>query len=56
MRSPDLAYRGEHIQAVRYQTPQAVLVPVDWYERACHALGEEVRLPAVDEDSDDTSR
>jgi hypothetical protein len=45
-------YGGEHIQAVRYQDAQAVIVPVDWYERACRALGEQERLPAVDEESD----
>jgi hypothetical protein len=45
-------YGGEHIQAVRYQDAQAVIVPVDWYERACRVLGEQERLPAVDEQSD----
>ncbi len=42
-------YGREHIQAVRYRDAQAVIVPVDWYERACRALGEDGRLPAVDE-------
>jgi hypothetical protein len=44
-------YGGEHIQAVRYHDPQAVIVPVDWYEKACRALGEEERLPPVDDDA-----
>ncbi|TDC24480.1 hypothetical protein E1265_09590 [Streptomyces sp. 8K308] len=44
-------YGREHIQAVRYQEAQAVIVPVDWYERACRAMDEEGRLPALDDDS-----
>ncbi len=44
-------YGREHIEAVRYQEAQAVIVPVDWYEKACRALGEENRLPAVEEGS-----
>ncbi|WP_311630582.1 hypothetical protein [Streptomyces boetiae] len=46
-------YGHEHIQAVRYQDAQAVIVPVDWYENACRALGEESRLPAVDDETVD---
>ncbi|WP_129840399.1 hypothetical protein [Streptomyces sp. RFCAC02] len=46
-------YGREHIQAVRYQEAQAVIVPVDWYEKACRAMGEERRLPAVDDPSGD---
>ncbi|WP_159001324.1 hypothetical protein [Streptomyces sp. SBT349] len=49
-------YGREHIQAVRYQDPQAVIVPVDWYEQACRAMGEEVRLPTGDDDPDSTPR
>jgi prevent-host-death family protein len=26
--------RGEHIEIRRYDTPAAVIVPVEWYERA----------------------
>ncbi|WP_159000888.1 hypothetical protein [Streptomyces sp. SBT349] len=49
-------YGREHIQAVRYQDPQAVIVPVDWYEQACRAMGEEARLPTGDDDPDSTPR
>ncbi|TDC24472.1 hypothetical protein E1265_09530 [Streptomyces sp. 8K308] len=44
-------YGREHIQAVRYQEAQAVIVPVEWYENACRALEEEGRLPAVEDDT-----
>ncbi|MFJ4777392.1 hypothetical protein [Streptomyces sp. NPDC088762] len=39
-----VAYGAEHIQVMRYKEAQAVVVPVEWYERACRALGEESRL------------
>ena len=32
--------RGEHVQIKRYHENTAVIVPVDWYARACVALGE----------------
>jgi antitoxin (DNA-binding transcriptional repressor) of toxin-antitoxin stability system len=34
--------RGEHVQIRRYSTPTAVVVPPDWFKRACDALGEPV--------------
>jgi prevent-host-death family protein len=30
----DAVFNGEHIEITRHGTPVAVLVPVDWYERA----------------------
>ncbi|MGW6704765.1 hypothetical protein ACWGDE_07720 [Streptomyces sp. NPDC054956] len=39
-----VAYGGEHIRVMRYKQAQAVVVDVEWYERACRALGEESRL------------
>lgn len=27
-------YHGEHVEILRYKTPEAVIVPKDWYERA----------------------
>lgn len=31
--------QGEHLTILRYDTPTAVIVPVDWYERALAVLG-----------------
>lgn len=39
-----IAYAKEHIRVWRFKDVQAVLVPEDWYERACAALGEEERI------------
>lgn len=33
-------HHGEHVEIIRYTKPDAVLVPVEWYERAKAALGE----------------
>ncbi|MGD6742965.1 hypothetical protein ACOKM3_14105 [Streptomyces sp. BH106] len=45
---PGLAARvqhvGHHIRFWRYRDPQGVMVPEDWYERACAALGEDARI------------
>ncbi|MFE9793561.1 hypothetical protein ACFYRL_17685 [Streptomyces goshikiensis] len=35
---------GHHIRAWRYREAQLVMVPEDWYERACKALGETSRI------------
>ena len=32
---------GEHVEVLRYDTPVAVLVPVEWHEKAVTALGEQ---------------
>lgn len=32
------AQRGAHTEIHRYDTPEAVLVPYDWYEKAIQAL------------------
>lgn len=32
------AQRGEHTKIHRYGTPEAVIVPADWYEKAVEAL------------------
>lgn len=37
-------YAKEHIRVWRYKEAQAVIVPEDWYERACEALGESARI------------
>ncbi|MFI7073474.1 hypothetical protein [Micromonospora sediminicola] len=42
-----IQYAGEHFRAWRYRETQAVLVPEDWYERACEALGEAGRINLV---------
>lgn len=42
-------YAGDHIEVARYKDRQAVIVPVEWYERACEALGEGARLPSIAE-------
>lgn len=34
----DAAQRGEATQVNRYQTPLAVVVPFDWFEKAREAL------------------
>lgn len=34
----------EHVRVWRYGESQGVVVPDDWYERACKALGETDRL------------
>ncbi len=31
---------GAHITILRYNTPSAVLVPVEWYEQAREAIGD----------------
>jgi prevent-host-death family protein len=31
---------GEHVTILRYDTPAAVIVPREWYDRAREALGE----------------
>jgi prevent-host-death family protein len=31
---------GEHVTILRYDEPVAVIVPVDWHEKAAAALGE----------------
>jgi prevent-host-death family protein len=35
----DVAHRDEHVTILRYDTPVAVMVPVEWYEAARKALG-----------------
>lgn len=32
-------HNGEHVTVLRYQTPAAVIVPVEWYERAEAEMG-----------------
>ena len=34
----EVEHQGEHITILRYDTPAAVMVPVDWYEKAKTAL------------------
>jgi prevent-host-death family protein len=36
----DVEHNGAHYEIRRYQTPAAMLVPVDWFERAQSALTE----------------
>lgn len=36
----DVEHQGEHVTILRYQTPAAVIVPVEWYEQARSAIGE----------------
>jgi len=33
----EVEHEGEHVYILRYDTPAAVLVPVDWYERMTDA-------------------
>lgn len=40
-------YAKEHVRVWRYKEAQAVIVPEDWYERACEALGETGRVNLV---------
>jgi antitoxin (DNA-binding transcriptional repressor) of toxin-antitoxin stability system len=35
----EVEHAGAHVQILRYETPTAVLVPVQWYEAAQAALG-----------------
>ena len=37
----EVEYHGEHVEILRYKTPSAVLVPVEWHTTASAALGEE---------------
>lgn len=30
----DVEHQGEHVTILRYKTPAAVIVPVEWYEHA----------------------
>jgi prevent-host-death family protein len=32
---------GEHVTVLRYNTPAAVIVPVDWYEQALAEIGKD---------------
>ena len=32
-------HHGEHVTVLRYSTPAAVIVPVDWYEQAIAEIG-----------------
>lgn len=34
----DVEHQGEHVTIMRYQTPAAVVVPVEWYEKARAAV------------------
>jgi PHD/YefM family antitoxin component YafN of YafNO toxin-antitoxin module len=34
----EVQYQGVHVTVMRYKTPALVMVPPDWYERACQAL------------------
>ncbi|MFZ3497137.1 hypothetical protein ACODT5_28605 [Streptomyces sp. 5.8] len=45
-------YGKEHIQVMRYKEAQAVIVPLDWYEKALEALAEQDRLPAEPDPND----
>ena len=36
----EVEHHAAHITVLRYKTPAAVIVPPEWYERACRALGE----------------
>lgn len=37
----DVEHDGAHVTVLRYNTPAAVIVPLDWYEQAQARLGEE---------------
>jgi prevent-host-death family protein len=34
----EVEHQGEHVEILRYQTPAAMLVPVEWYKQARRAL------------------
>jgi prevent-host-death family protein len=34
----DVEHQGEHVEILRYKTPAAVVVPVEWYRHAKAAL------------------
>lgn len=34
----EVEHQGAHIAITRYDNPSAILVPLDWYERAVQAL------------------
>ncbi len=36
----EVEHGGAHITILRYNTPSAVLVPVEWYEQAREVLGD----------------
>lgn len=46
-------YAKEHVRVWRYKEAQAVIVPEDWYERACAALGETERINLVHPQADE---
>jgi PHD/YefM family antitoxin component YafN of YafNO toxin-antitoxin module len=35
----EVEHQGEHVTVLRYDTPAAVIVPVEWYRQAKDALG-----------------
>ncbi len=37
----DVEIRGEHVTIMRYNTPAAVIVPIEWYEQTLKALAAE---------------
>lgn len=37
----DVEHDGAHVFVLRYDTPAAVIVPVEWYEQARHMTREE---------------
>lgn len=39
----EVEHQGEHVTIMRYNTPAVVVVPVQWYERARAALGEDAQ-------------
>ena len=41
-------YAGRHVGISRYDQRRAVVVPDEWYRRACEALGETARLGAAE--------
>lgn len=39
----DVEHNSEHVQIMRYTTPAAVMVPVEWYEQARELMAAPVR-------------
>jgi antitoxin (DNA-binding transcriptional repressor) of toxin-antitoxin stability system len=35
----EVEHQGEHVEILRYYTPAAMLVPMEWYEKALWAIG-----------------
>jgi prevent-host-death family protein len=44
----DDVLRGEHVELTRYGRPVAMLVPMEWYERAKAALAREEQGHGLD--------